>query len=83
MSSLQHDILQPFESSPFLPSGNFDSDFDVASTWPQKTHADNSSRFIAAEKEPSAKESNIAKIKVVVCQDIVMFFNYNSFFSSI
>lgn len=62
----EHDILQPFESSPFLPSGNFDSDLDVASTWPQKTHADNSSRFIAAEKEPSAKESNIAKIKVVV-----------------
>ncbi|CAA6654289.1 unnamed protein product [Spirodela intermedia] len=62
----EHGISQPFESSPFMPGGNFDSDFDIVTARPLKGQAENSSRLSAIEKEPSAKESNIAKIKVVV-----------------
>ncbi|KAJ6852659.1 kinesin-like protein KIN-13A [Iris pallida] len=61
----EHVMSEPFEPSPFMPDREFDNDFNVISTR-QQDPVDNNLRAAANEKESSAKESNVAKIKVVV-----------------
>ncbi|KAJ6848623.1 kinesin-like protein KIN-13A [Iris pallida] len=61
----EHVMSEPFEPSPFMPDREFDNDFDVTSSR-QQDPAENNLRAAANEKESSAKESNVAKIKVVV-----------------
>uniref|UniRef100_A0A1D1YYC5 Kinesin-like protein n=1 Tax=Anthurium amnicola TaxID=1678845 RepID=A0A1D1YYC5_9ARAE len=62
----EHAASEPFEPSPFMPLRSFDDDFDVVTGKPQKGQVDNSTRSSAMEKETTGKESNVAKIKVVV-----------------
>ena len=64
--SWQHVMTEPFEPSPFMPSRDFDDDFDALSSR-QQGPVDGNFRAPVNEKETSAKESNVAKIKVVVC----------------
>ncbi|GJN05286.1 hypothetical protein PR202_ga22904 [Eleusine coracana subsp. coracana] len=58
---------EPFESSPFMPK-EMDEDDDDAIPESQQGLADNSSTFISEKENTvvSARESNVAKIKVVV-----------------
>lgn len=63
---LQHVFSEPFEPSPFFPTRGFDDDYDVTST-KQQVRAEGNMRPVDNEKEISTKESNVAKIKVVVC----------------
>ncbi|KAH1091270.1 hypothetical protein J1N35_018527 [Gossypium stocksii] len=67
----EHVISEPFEPSPFMPSLNkeFEDELNVTTNWQQKeiSDADASASLISAnEKEMSARENNVAKIKVVV-----------------
>ena len=66
---VQHVMSEPFEPSPFMPSGAraFDNDLNVATGGQQRgQEADASVSYQTNEKE-SARENNVAKIKVVVC----------------
>ncbi|KAJ4967811.1 hypothetical protein NE237_014512 [Protea cynaroides] len=64
----EHVMSEPFESSPFLPavSVGFEDDFDATSSRQQRVQTDVSTRQPTNDKEASMKESNVAKIKVVV-----------------
>lgn len=66
----QHVISEPFEPSPFIPSGTrtFDDEFNIASSRQQKSQADEDAlaTLPVIEKENVARENNVAKIKVVV-----------------
>lgn len=62
----EHVGSEPFEPSPFMPPREFDDDFDPVPVRPQRGQLDNSVRPSTNEKEIVAKESNVAKIKVVV-----------------
>ncbi|KAB2065089.1 hypothetical protein ES319_A09G066600v1 [Gossypium barbadense] len=67
----EHVISEPFEPSPFMPSLNkeFEDELNVTTNRQQKeiSDADASASLISAnEKEMSARENNVAKIKVVV-----------------
>ncbi|KAJ6800175.1 kinesin-like protein KIN-13A [Iris pallida] len=61
----EHVMSEPFEPSPFMPDRGFDNDLDVISSR-QQGPADSNLGAVANEKESTAKESNVAKIKVVV-----------------
>ncbi|THU44091.1 hypothetical protein C4D60_Mb02t03730 [Musa balbisiana] len=61
----EHVFSEPFEPSPFFPTRGFDDDYDVTST-KQQVRAEGNMRPVDNEKEISTKESNVAKIKVVV-----------------
>lgn len=61
----EHVMSEPFEPSPFVPNRDFDDDFDLTSNRQQAT-VDGNMRAPIMEKEIVAKESNVAKIKVVV-----------------
>ncbi|KAK1294056.1 Diatom spindle kinesin 1 [Acorus calamus] len=65
--SSQHVVSEPFEPSPFMPplTRGFD-EFDIMTGRQQRGQVDGSIRLPANEKESSGKESNLAKIKVVV-----------------
>ncbi|CAO2173733.1 unnamed protein product [Urochloa humidicola] len=56
---------EPFEPSPFMPK-EMDDDEDDVMPENQQGLADNYSSAFTSEKEISARESNVAKIKVVV-----------------
>ncbi|RWR76516.1 kinesin-like protein KIN-13A [Cinnamomum micranthum f. kanehirae] len=56
---------EPFEPSPTVPKG-YDYEFDAMTTRQQKGQADSTFRLSVNDKESSAKDSNLAKIKVVV-----------------
>ncbi|KAK3160822.1 hypothetical protein QOZ80_1BG0065290 [Eleusine coracana subsp. coracana] len=60
-------MSEPFESSPFMPK-EMDEDDDDVIPESQQGLADNSSTFISEKENTvvSARESNVAKIKVVV-----------------
>ncbi|TYI09508.1 hypothetical protein ES332_A09G078100v1 [Gossypium tomentosum] len=67
----EHVISEPFEPSPFMPSLNkeFEDELNVTTNRQQKeiSDADASASLISAnEKDMSARENNVAKIKVVV-----------------
>ncbi|XP_017649557.1 kinesin-like protein KIN-13A [Gossypium arboreum] len=68
----EHVTSEPFEPSPFIPGVNkaFENDFNATTNWQQKEQSDadaSASLFSANEKEiSSTRESNVAKIKVVV-----------------
>ncbi|XP_042517905.1 kinesin-like protein KIN-13A [Macadamia integrifolia] len=63
----EHVMSEPFEPSPFMPvSKGFEDDFDGTSSRQQRVQTDVSTRLPTNEKEASIKESNVAKIKVVV-----------------
>ncbi|MQM12826.1 hypothetical protein Taro_045745 [Colocasia esculenta] len=62
----EHVMSEPFEPSPFMPGGSFDDDFDATTSRQQKGQGDSSNKLSTMEKEPIGKESNVAKIKVVV-----------------
>ncbi|TYH53155.1 hypothetical protein ES332_D09G078900v1 [Gossypium tomentosum] len=67
----EHVISEPFEPSPFMPSLNkeFEDELNVTTNRQLKeiSDADASASLISAnEKEMSARENNVAKIKVVV-----------------
>lgn len=68
--SHQHVISEPFEPSPFIPSGTrtFDDELNIATTRQQRTQADEDAlaTLPVVEKENVARETNVAKIKVVV-----------------
>lgn len=59
-------MTEPFEPSPFIPARDFDDDFDAMPSR-QGGQIDGNLRVPAEEKETSTRESNVAKIKVVVC----------------
>ncbi|KAK1318478.1 Diatom spindle kinesin 1 [Acorus calamus] len=63
----EHVMSEPFEPSPFMPplTRGFD-EFDTMTGRQQRGQVDGSIRLSANEKESSGKESNLAKIKVVV-----------------
>ena len=56
---------EPFEASPFVPKETDDDEDDVISG-SQQGLSDNYSGAITSEKENNTRESNVAKIKVVV-----------------
>ncbi|XP_058083637.1 kinesin-like protein KIN-13A [Magnolia sinica] len=64
----EHVMSEPFEPSPFMPpvTKGFDNDFDATTSRQQRSQADASVRLSTSEKEAGSKESNLAKIKVVV-----------------
>ncbi|XP_022138661.1 kinesin-like protein KIN-13A [Momordica charantia] len=66
----EHVISEPFEPSPFIPSGTrtFDDELNIATTRQQRTQADEDAlaTLPVVEKENVARETNVAKIKVVV-----------------
>lgn len=68
LSSHQHAISEPFDTSPFLPGGTgaFEDDFNQINN-NQDGEADASIPLPMKEKENNARENNVAKIKVVVC----------------
>ncbi|ONK61600.1 uncharacterized protein A4U43_C08F31650 [Asparagus officinalis] len=61
----EHVMTEPFEPSPFMPTRDFDDDFDAMSSR-QQGHIDGSVKLPTNDKETNVKESNVAKIKVVV-----------------
>lgn len=61
----QHVMTEPFEPSPFILTRDFDDDFDALSS-SQQGPIDGNFRVPSNEKEINVKESNVAKIKVVV-----------------
>lgn len=63
--SSQHVMLEPFEPSPFMPARGFDNDDDAVPS-KQQGLADGNIRQSVSEREISTKETNVAKIKVVV-----------------
>ncbi|XP_078439706.1 P-loop containing nucleoside triphosphate hydrolases superfamily protein isoform X2 [Wolffia australiana] len=62
----EHGMSLALESSSFFSGGNLDKDLDIVSSRARKVHPEASVGVSAVEKEPSVKETNIAKIKVVV-----------------
>lgn len=66
LSSMQHVLSEPFEPSPFIPARGSDNEFDAVTSRQQQGQADNNIRSAAIEKEIVPKDSNVAKIKVVV-----------------
>lgn len=79
----QHVLSEPFEPSPFMPavtSRGFDNDFDTITSRQPRLRTDTSERLLQVEKEKlnekenSGKESNLAKIKVVVCWSLLFIF---------
>lgn len=64
----QHVMSEPFEPSPFMPSGTrgFDNDLNVATGGQQRGQPDSDVSYPANDKEIT-RENNVAKIKVVVC----------------
>ncbi|XP_029118769.2 kinesin-like protein KIN-13A [Elaeis guineensis] len=58
-------MSEPFEPSPFMPTRGFDND-DNAVPSKQQGPADSNIRQSVSEREISTKETNVAKIKVVV-----------------
>ncbi|KAK8967641.1 Diatom spindle kinesin 1 [Platanthera guangdongensis] len=56
---------EPFETSPFIPAQAFEDDLDTISIKQQGPFEGNT-KMSSNDKETSAKESNVAKIKVVV-----------------
>lgn len=65
----QNVASEPFEPSPFMPK-EMDDDEDDVITENQQGLVDNQSSAFSSEKDNtvvSARESNVAKIKVVVC----------------
>ncbi|ERN02236.1 hypothetical protein AMTRI_Chr02g265230 [Amborella trichopoda] len=64
----EHAISEPFDASPFMPSvtRGFENDFDTVTSRQQRSQADASFKSSTNEKETTGKESNLAKIKVVV-----------------
>lgn len=66
----QNAASEPFEPSPFMPKEMDDDDDDGVITENQQGLVDNRSSAFTNEKENTvvgARESNVAKIKVVVC----------------
>ncbi|XP_042421053.1 kinesin-like protein KIN-13A [Zingiber officinale] len=61
----EHVLSDQFEPSPFMPNKSFQSESDTMSRRQPGPHDDNV-RQLGSEKEISTKESNVAKIKVVV-----------------
>ncbi|KAG1365237.1 kinesin-like protein KIN-13A [Cocos nucifera] len=61
----EHVMSEPFEPSPFMHTRGFDNDDDAAPS-KQQGLADSNIRSSVSEREISTKESNVAKIKVVV-----------------
>ncbi|WOL15749.1 kinesin-like protein KIN-13A [Canna indica] len=59
-----HVFPEPFEPSPFFPTRGFDDDPDASTK--QQGQLDGNIKPLDNEKENSTKESNVAKIKVVV-----------------
>lgn len=66
---VQHVIPEPFEPSPFMPGGKaFDDEFNLTSGRQQRVLPDpDASVPVAQSDKESTKETNVAKIKVVVC----------------
>lgn len=66
--SWQHVISEPFEPSPFMPGGSKGFDDNATSGKQQREQNDPDSCIPSSinEKENSARENNVAKIKVVV-----------------
>lgn len=64
-------MSEPFEPSPFMPSVSeaFDNDHEVLTSRQQRGQTDGDALPILPTnmKENSARENNVAKIKVVVC----------------
>lgn len=64
-------MTEPFEPSPFMPavSEAFDSDLEVFTSRQQRGQTDGDALAVLPTnmKENSARENNVAKIKVVVC----------------
>lgn len=58
-------MSEPFEPSPFMHTRGFDNDDDAGPS-KQQGLADSNVRSSVSEREISTKESNVAKIKVVV-----------------
>lgn len=63
--SWQHVMPEPFEPSPTIPKG-YDYELDAMASRQQKEQTDSTFRLSVNDKESTAKESNLAKIKVVV-----------------
>ncbi|GMN62401.1 hypothetical protein TIFTF001_031476 [Ficus carica] len=63
----EHVMSEPFEPSPFMPSGTrgFDNDLNVATGGQQRGQPDSDVSYLANDKEIT-RENNVAKIKVVV-----------------
>lgn len=63
----EHVMSEPFEPSPFMPSGTrgFDNDLNVATGGQQRGQPDSDVSYPANDKEIT-RENNVAKIKVVV-----------------
>lgn len=62
----EHAVSEPFETSPFLPMVEKDSGTTIDIGKQLKAPMDNAFKSSLVDKEPSGKESNLAKIKVVV-----------------
>ncbi|KAH7676648.1 Plus-end-directed kinesin ATPase protein [Dioscorea alata] len=62
----EHVLSEPFEPSPFIPARGSDNEFDAVTSRQQQGQADNNIRSAAIDKEIVPKDSNVAKIKVVV-----------------
>ncbi|KAJ4955899.1 hypothetical protein NE237_012682 [Protea cynaroides] len=64
----EHVMSEPFEPSPFMPAvaKGYDDDLNGISIRQQRVQTVSSTRLPTNEKEASTKESNVAKIKVVV-----------------
>ncbi|KAF8401476.1 hypothetical protein HHK36_012415 [Tetracentron sinense] len=64
----EHVMSEPFEPSSFMPAvtRGFDNDFKSMASKQQRGQTDSSIGLPYNEKESSTKESNLAKIKVVV-----------------
>lgn len=77
--SYQHVISEPFEPSPFMPGDTrvFEDDFNpIDSKLEREADADASISLPMNEKENSTRENNVAKIKVVVCQNSIDTYAY-------
>ncbi|KAG1326250.1 kinesin-like protein KIN-13A [Cocos nucifera] len=61
----EHVMSEPFEPSPFMPTRGLDNDDDAVPS-KQQGPADSNIRQSVSEREISTKETNVAKIKVVV-----------------
>ena len=59
-------MSEPFEASPFMPKEMDDDEDDII---PEKQQGLGSSAFVSEKENTvvSVRESNVAKIKVVVC----------------
>lgn len=67
---VQHVMSEPFEPSPFMPDGTraFDNDLNVTTSRQQRVQPDiDTSILLPVNEKETTKETNVAKIKVVVC----------------